>query len=591
MDSSPNNHIRGRDGDHHRANTITYEVVRPPSHRLHARSLSRNRRRSTTATMGSTPSAQQLHNRPLDHHSSSPAGNDFRASDGSDETSLDEYAAPTLPPTAMADSRSMISRSDSYDNDDDSEEMIANTTIAKDFGSGTPQQRSRKASFSSSVRQSSMKHGVRGGSNGRQSAINRSFTSARRPTLSVSRDGVDEQAIKDDESSSDNGSMVSSDAPSEAEEDVYFPMQQQEQESGAGLVNAVIDFAVLDEFVREERAGRTSFVMHRPSVNFDDNKEAVREPSSPDSVDLEKQEAENESFVTTNKTSFSHQLPRLGQYASFTSPAAQQGSFIRKPAPSLPDRFSFFNPSMDETIHSPTLSTLLETDHGSFEDLFTENRGLWWLNCLSPTDSEMRMLSKAFRLHPLTAEDIRVHEPREKVELFPAYYFVCFRSVEHDAENKDYLEPINVYLVVFRTGILSFHFSPTPHPANVRRRIRQLRDYISVSSDWICYAVIDDITDSFAPVLHTIEQETEAIEDDVMVFHHEREETRIMLRRLGEIRKRVMGLLRLMNPKADVIKGFAKRCNANWDVAPTGEIGLYLGDIQGLSLNLYRSKS
>jgi magnesium transporter len=41
-----------------------------------------------------------------------------------------------------------------------------------------------------------------------------------------------------------------------------------------------------------------------------------------------------------------------------------------------------------------------------------------------------------------------------------------------------------------------------------------------------------------------------------------------------------MGLLRLVGNKADVVKGLAKRCNENWRVAPTSDIGLYLSDIQ-----------
>ena len=53
-----------------------------------------------------------------------------------------------------------------------------------------------------------------------------------------------------------------------------------------------------------------------------------------------------------------------------------------------------------------------------------------------------------------------------------------------------------------------------------------------------------------------------------------------MLRRVGEARKKVMLLYRLLGNKADVIKGFAKRCNEKWDIAPRSDIGLYLGDIQ-----------
>jgi magnesium transporter len=41
-----------------------------------------------------------------------------------------------------------------------------------------------------------------------------------------------------------------------------------------------------------------------------------------------------------------------------------------------------------------------------------------------------------------------------------------------------------------------------------------------------------------------------------------------------------MSLMRLLGGKADVIKGFSKRCNEQYSVTPRGDICLYLGDIQ-----------
>jgi len=189
----------------------------------------------------------------------------------------------------------------------------------------------------------------------------------------------------------------------------------------------------------------------------------------------------------------------------------------------------------------------------------------------------------------LTTEDIATREPREKVELFRSYYLVSLRSFEQDPVSSSYLSPLSLYMVVFRNGILTFHSSPTPHPANVRRRIRQLKDYIQVSADWICYALIDDIVDGFAPLLEGVEQEVDNIDAGVLHLHQYEEDGdgRKMLQRIGLARKKVMGLLRLLGSKADVIKGFSKRCNEKWEVAPRSEIGLYLGDIQGFfTLNL-----
>ncbi|KAG6866110.1 hypothetical protein C0991_008418 [Blastosporella zonata] len=192
----------------------------------------------------------------------------------------------------------------------------------------------------------------------------------------------------------------------------------------------------------------------------------------------------------------------------------------------------------------------------------------WWLDVMSPTDEEMKMLSKVFSIHPLTTEDIQMEETREKIELFRNYYLVCFRSFDQDQYSPTYLEPLNMYIIVFREGIIS----------NVRRRIKQLKDYIAVTSDWISYALIDDITDAFGPLIQGIEYEVDSIDELVLILKEAEQSD--MLRRIGTCRKKVMGLLRLMGNKADVVKGLAKRCNENWRVAPTSDIGLYLSDIQ-----------
>ncbi|KAH7551525.1 hypothetical protein J3E72DRAFT_232124 [Bipolaris maydis] len=342
-------------------------------------------------------------------------------------------------------------------------------------------------------------------------------------------------------------------------------------------------------------------------------------------------------------------------------------------ASDAPYRFTYFNETFDNTIHSQSISELLQPGQ-SFRNLFvpdppiiedtsdssdTEDdmlhsgtnghssrsaskldgkhssgeqtrsttprpaetpkpedekpkrygpRPAWWLDVMSPTETEMKVISKTFGIHPLTSEDILMQEQREKVELFKHYYFINYRTFEQDENSEDYLDPVNLYVVVFREGVISFHFSLTPHPANVRRRIRQLSDYLVLSPDWISYAIIDDVTDAYAPMIQKIEEEVDDIDEAILRLHSSDEEQeaekekshsynnphykdppevksqqdtgRDMLRRVGECRKKVMSLYRLLGNKADVIKGFAKRCNEQWDIAPRNEIGMYLGDIQ-----------
>lgn len=156
------------------------------------------------------------------------------------------------------------------------------------------------------------------------------------------------------------------------------------------------------------------------------------------------------------------------------------------------NRWAFFSSEMDDTIHATDLGGLLMPGE-SFRDLFElpEDSGMWWLDMLSPTEEEVFAICKAFGVHPLTREDILTQEAREKVELFRSYYFVCFRSFyQMDNESEEFMEPVNVYAVVFREGLLTFTFAPNPHAANVRKRISRLKDYISLSADWVCYALM-----------------------------------------------------------------------------------------------------
>lgn len=79
-------------------------------------------------------------------------------------------------------------------------------------------------------------------------------------------------------------------------------------------------------------------------------------------------------------------------------------------------------------------------------------------------------------------------------------------------------------------------------------------------------------------MINQIEAETDNIEDQVFVarsddMHH-------FLRTIGNVRKTVMALMKLLGGKADVLRGFTKRCNENYNVTPRMDIGLYLGDIQ-----------
>lgn len=244
------------------------------------------------------------------------------------------------------------------------------------------------------------------------------------------------------------------------------------------------------------------------------------------------------------------------------------------------NRFSFFSTELEGSIHAPNMGDLLLPGQ-TFQQLFEfgPEGGCWWLDLQMPTVDEVEAICEAFNVHDLTREDITQQETCEKVELFKTYYFVCFNSFfQVDPTDERYLEPVNTYAIVFREGIITLAFGPSPHAANVRKRMGRLRDYVSVGSDWICYALIDDIVDKFGPVIRFLGHESDTIEDNVFTARFE--DSRELLKQISNCRKKNMKLTTLLGGKADVIRGFSKRCNESFLMAPRHDVALYLSDVQ-----------
>ncbi|KAJ8495621.1 hypothetical protein ONZ51_g1615 [Trametes cubensis] len=211
---------------------------------------------------------------------------------------------------------------------------------------------------------------------------------------------------------------------------------------------------------------------------------------------------------------------------------------VARPSLSLPmSQRSAVKGKQRATVHmhgstqsAPTASTTKSQLPGSLHSRVPK---AWWLDVSSPTWEDMCAIGKLLHLHPLTLEDILTQDPREKLELFPklGYYFISFRAIESQktrerlrnilgVDDEDWKLPdegvvgeVNVYLIIFREGICSFHFADiAEHVDRVRTRIMLLGESINTSSDWIAHGIMDSIVDSFFPFLEVIEKEVLEIE-------------------------------------------------------------------------------
>lgn len=260
---------------------------------------------------------------------------------------------------------------------------------------------------------------------------------------------------------------------SAAEGDVCFP---HENRDGATVY---IDFEFLEDFIRTQRMERITSRRASEARQFEDQRILAEE-----NVRTQVATADGDIIEMPSGSSIHDEK---------TKPEPKEPAPVAEKSP--PQRFSFFSSAWDQTIHAADMEDLALPGE-EIRNLFAfPNDGedyVWWLNVNCPTDDEVRAICKAFGIHPLTVEDITTQEAREKIELFKSYYFANFRSyvAVYDEDGHREFEPFNMFVIVFREGILSFSHTFNTHASEVRRRISTLKDYVDLSSDWICYAIM-----------------------------------------------------------------------------------------------------
>lgn len=154
-------------------------------------------------------------------------------------------------------------------------------------------------------------------------------------------------------------------------------------------------------------------------------------------------------------------------------------------------------------------------DAEAFARLRAEGRTVW-VDVQGLADLEtVRAVGEAFGLHSLVVSDVIHTHQRPKTELYDEYLVVVLRMPRDGAPH---FEHEQLMLVVGEGFVLSFQEWPGDCFEPVRTRLRAGKGRIRTGgADYLAYALIDAVIDSYFPVLERAGERTEDIEDRVVV--------------------------------------------------------------------------
>jgi magnesium transporter len=170
-----------------------------------------------------------------------------------------------------------------------------------------------------------------------------------------------------------------------------------------------------------------------------------------------------------------------------------------------------------------------------------------WIGLHEPDLALLTSVQKQFDLHDLAIEDANHAHQRPKIEQYGDALFIVARTAQliegRIAFGETHIFIGEGYLVSVRHGASTSY-------ATVRERCESCPRALARGEDYILYAILDFIVDNYSPVLESIHEEIEEIEDDVL----SNAITKAQIERLYMLRRDLLRLRNAIGPLVEVCR-------------------------------------
>jgi len=182
---------------------------------------------------------------------------------------------------------------------------------------------------------------------------------------------------------------------------------------------------------------------------------------------------------------------------------------------------------------------------------------LMWLDVRGIHDTErIEIIGKAFGIHPLVLEDVTDVHHRPKFEEYENDLFLIVKALHFEEESSTVnTEHVSIYMGKGFT--LSFQESETDLFQSVRQRLRnQGGKSRQRGSDYLVYALLDLIADNYYPVLDSLEEQIDLLEEKMLIDQMGSDKARIHF-----LQKQILTVRRSILPTREAITRFISSQN------------------------------
>jgi magnesium transporter len=191
---------------------------------------------------------------------------------------------------------------------------------------------------------------------------------------------------------------------------------------------------------------------------------------------------------------------------------------------------------------------------------------LIWLDLADPSEDELKLIAEEFNLHPLAMEDAGKGNQRPKIDDYETFYFMVVFALEQIEEPGRDGRPVptgrfriqEVDLFIGERFLITVHRAQLPFLEDMRERWRKNSQAINEGIGVLVYTLLDGVVDAYFPVLDSIIERVEELEEVLFtgVVHQGRTYD---MRSLFQIKRDLLNLRRVIAPERDALLVLARQ--------------------------------
>ncbi len=205
----------------------------------------------------------------------------------------------------------------------------------------------------------------------------------------------------------------------------------------------------------------------------------------------------------------------------------------------------------------------------------TAGGGIVWLDVDAPTEEDLAWLEHTYHFHPLTIEDIRNFNQRAKIESFGDYLFISLTTA---VRVNDDLQARELEAFLGQDYVITAHREPVAALQEVHAHFEKNHQVIAPRPDFLLYTIVDHMVDRFFPLLDEMEDEIDALEDQIL-----ENATQATLHHIFTLKQQLVFLRKITAPMRDVMSALA---GTRYELVD-GHTALYFRDVYDHLVRIY----